>query len=237
MNMLFGENTTLDELKLQQESVLLLELVALQPIRTGDEILMDYGLDWIESWVEHVSTWQAPPNSEAYAPSYVQDDVIQALRTEAELQTHPYPENVFTSCFYKYSDNKERAESVSTTNGQSFTKESTTTFQWNMTRGLFELKNLRPCNVLQRHNPLPTEDQKKKGTTFTVQIRNRKGLLPNETIPKGLVHIVTNVPRYAIRLSDKAYTTDQHLPSAFRKEIGLPKDLYFPQEWQDHILN
>ena len=43
----------------------------------------------------------------------------------------------------------------------------------------------------------------------------------NEMIPKSELHIVTHVPRSAIRFVDVQGTTDQHLEGAFRKEIGL----------------
>lgn len=94
-----------------------------------------------------------------------------------------------------------------------------------MTRGLFELHNLRPCNILQRQH-----SKSKKGTTFTVQIRNRNGLNEVERLPKGAVHIVTHVPRHAIRFSDRIYSTDQHLENAFRHAIHFAD---FPEQWLD----
>jgi hypothetical protein len=214
---------------------LMFDLVAVKPIRTGDEILLDYGIDWINAWVRHVTTWKPVPEADSYAPGYVQDDVIQALRTESELSTHPYPDNVATSCFYKYSDNKENAE-------QDFYGKATTvqnevtTFAWNLTRGIFELSSLRPCSIIQRSNDKANvngiQNKKSKGTLFTVRIRNRKGLPTTEQIPDGMVHIVKDVPRYAIRLTDKMYSTDQHLENAFRHEINIPDDI-FPSQWKD----
>jgi hypothetical protein len=207
---------TVDELLLGQmlpnRTGLLLELVALKPIRRGEEILLDYGADWVSSWVKHVESWQAVLDAESYVPSYVQDDVVRKLRTEKELQDNPYPDNLFTSCFYRYLDNQEEAERQNQGGGD------VVTFPWKQTRGLFEPRNLRPCSVLQRHE---------KGDG-----RNRFGLAMEERIPKGVVHIVTHVPRHAIRFSDKMYTTDQHLENAFRHEIGLPDDV-FPESWKD----
>ena len=65
---------------------------------------------------------------------------------------------------------------------------------------------------------------------YTVVVRNRYGLRPEERIPAGHMHVVAKVPRRAIRFTDKIYTTDQHLPGAFRHEIGLE---IFPEEWMD----
>ena len=82
-------------------------------------------------------------NAVAYMPSYVQNDVVRALRTEKELKAHPYPTNVFTSCYYRYTDNKKEAD-------KQIGQEGVTAFQWKATRNLFELRNLRPCTILQR---------------------------------------------------------------------------------------
>jgi hypothetical protein len=39
------------------------DLVAIQPIRTGDEILLDYGIDWINAWVQHITKWTPVPDA------------------------------------------------------------------------------------------------------------------------------------------------------------------------------
>jgi hypothetical protein len=209
----------LEAVKNYNQSGLLLELVATRDINNDEEILLDYGVDWQNAWTKHVKEWKPLPDAGRYTPSYVMEDVVNSLRTELELKDHPYPENLFTSCFYRYADHKNEAEKNSGADG-------VTTFRWDMTRGLFDLRNLRPCKILQR------EQDPKQGTLFTVRILNRYGLAKNERIPRGGVHIVTHVPRRAIRFSDKIYTTDQHLENAFRHEIGIPDDIY-PKQWKD----
>ncbi|GAX27200.1 hypothetical protein FisN_13Lh247 [Fistulifera solaris] len=196
----------------------LLKLIALRDIAVGQEILLDYGPDWIEAWVRHVETWT--PSSpgkyeEPYTPSYVMDDVVKVLRTQEELQTYPYPANIFTSCFYRYED-IARSTQVDDTDPSTLV-----TVQWQQTRHTFEFMNLRPCTVLERNE---------SNGLFTVRILNRFGLSAKERVPS--VHIVTHVPRKAIRFSDKLYTTDQHLKNAFRHPIGLSDDL-FPDQWKD----
>jgi hypothetical protein len=211
----------LEDIKSYNRSGLLLELVATRDISKGQEIFLDYGVDWQKAWVDHVQNWKPTKDADTYTPSYVMEDVVKTLRLESELAEHPYPENVFTSCFYRYSDQKEQAEKNTGADAE------VTTFRWNMTRGLFELRNLRPCKILQR------QQDPKQGTLFTVRIMNRYGLTPNERLPKGAMHIVTHVARRAVRFSDKIYTTDQHLENAFRHEIGIPDDI-FPQQWMGH---
>lgn len=208
---------------LLNRTAVLLELVAIRPIQRGEEILLDYGRDWVGAWVNHIETWQPVPEAKTYAPSYVHDDVVKMLRTEKELRYQPYPANVFTSCYYRYTDNKDEAEKLQKIG------DSVTAFKWTATRGIFNPPNLRPCRIIQRQGDDVTGSNR---MTFTVQIRNRYGLAAEQRIPKGTTHIVTHVPRQAIRFSDKIYTTDQHLENAFRHEIGIP-DGVFPELWKD----
>lgn len=207
--------------KSYNRSGLLLELVATKDIDQGEEILLDYGLDWQRAWDEHVRQWEPVQGAAKYTPSYVMEDVVKTLRTEPELADYPYPDDVLTSCFYRYSDDKTQAE-------RNTDSDAVTTFHWTMNRGLFEMRNLRPCQILQREN------DPKQGTHFTVRILNRYGLSANERLPRGAVHIVTQVPRRAVRFSDKLYSTDQHLENAFRHEIGIPNDV-FPSQWKDLV--
>jgi hypothetical protein len=150
------------------------------------------------------------------------DDAIRLLRTEKEQKEHPYPDNVLTSCFYRYSDRSRDEKTLH----QPESSNAVTSFQWKFTRGLYDLKHLRPCQVLRRN-----EDAKGR-SAYAVRMWNRPGLAAQEEIPKGELHIVTHIPRSAMRFTDKAGTTDPHLPSAFRHDIGLGDDL-FPETWMD----
>ena len=214
---------SLDELLEQlarddDKTTFLLELVALRPIYPGEELLLDYGSAWQAAWQRHVQNWSPPPGADSYAPAYVHDDAIAALRTAEELRDHPYPDNIFTSCFYAYNNSMVVTTAPTTA---SRTGEDVVTVPWQETRGLYQLHNLRPCLVLKRENAQLPHQRKKQGTRFVVQIRNRPNLAPEAIVPTGQVHIVHSVPRHAIRFSDKVYTTDVHLSSAFRHEIHL----------------
>lgn len=202
----------------RMDQPLLLELVATRTIQPGDEIYLDYGHDWETTWWWHVKHWQ--PADEHYVPAYVMDDASRTIRTEKEQKEYPYPDNVQMSCFYRYSDRNERERSTV----QSESADSVYSYRWALTKGLFDLKNLRLCSVLRRN-----EDAKGR-SGYAVRMFNRPGLAKNEMIPKSELHIVTHVPRNVIRFVDVQGTTDQHLEGAFRKEIGLD---VFPKEWMD----
>ena len=226
--------------------LLLLELVAARPIQQGEELYLDYGRDWEDAWWNHTKRFEPTNNnnddgmSMMYTPSYVMDDAVRLLRTQQEQKTNPYPPNVETSCFYRYADRNEPSEvghettttttTVSSSNKN--TNKSVQGFRWKLTKGLFDLKNLRPCQVLRRN-----EDSKGRSMYAVRILSNPPGvsLPPDEIIPKGDLHIVTGVPRSAVRFTDKAGTTDQHLPHAFRHEIGLD-DNVFPKAWMDLLF-
>lgn len=207
-------------LSLDEPPFLLMELVAIKAIREGEEVYFDYGKEWEKAWWEHKQTWKA--SDKHYTPSYVMDDAIRLLRTQQEQKDHEYPDNLFTSCFYKYSDRDESDKAME----QFESADKVTGFQWKFTKGLYELKNLRPCEVLRR-----AEDSKGR-SAYAVRMWNRPGLPEKEIIPKGALHIVTHVPRQAIRFSDKPGSADPYLPGAFRQEIGLTEEI-FPAAWMD----
>ena len=203
-------------------SGLLLELVALRDIRAGEEILLDYGPDFQQAWDRHVETWTGIDN-DMDTPAHIMDDIVSKLRTEQEQQDYPYPDNLLTSCFYEYSLSSGSTTTSNTNTPKPSKKKEVTTVKWNMTRNVFDWKNLRPCLIVQRtHND----------RFYTVLIKNRPGLTPSQRIPRGVLHMVSHVPRQAIRFSNKLYTTDQHLPTAFRHSIGIPDNI-FPDCWKD----
>lgn len=202
----------------EPSSRLLLELVAIRPIQKGEEIFLDYGTDWVQAWHQHVASWQPPPDDvlrHRSAQDANMDEAHKVLGTVTELQSDPSLENIFTSCYYRYSMERDPVDPT----------DKAQVHQWRETQGLREeSRNLRPCAVMDR---FPREDGE---MLYTVRVFNRPGLAPSERVPKGRPFILTGVPRYAIEFSDKLYTSDQHLENAFRKEMGLG---VFPLQWLD----
>lgn len=224
----------------QSPEGLVLEMVALHDIAPGEEILLDYGTLWQQEWTMHFGRWNNENGSRAvekeYSPAYIMEDVVTNLRTAEEQLQFPYPDNVFTACFYRYIQNED-----DDTPQSSVSKERTEAIPWKMSAGLFEMSNLRPCKVIarepatdrhappQQHQPPPG-----KGNMFyTAIIQNRPGLPPNERIPKDQKLIVSGIPRGAIRFVDRPYTSDVHLERAFRHNIGLEETGIYPEIWLD----
>jgi SET domain len=195
--------------KTSDPSGLLLEFVALRDISEGEEILLDYGKDWTDAWNEHEEQWQPHESASSYIYPYSMEESDFILRTPIEIETNPYPWNIETSCQYKYSDN----------HGESNPR-------WVNKPEVMEPRHLRPCQVVARNED--TMD-------YSVRMFNPNSLnqlAEEEAIPDTEVHIVTHVPRRAIRFTDRTYSSDQHLTGAFRHEIAIPDNI-FPKEWHD----
>lgn len=199
---------------------LMLEFVATRDIRPDEELFLNYGESFENAWNAHAKSWASTPRDSSVGTAYTQDlNKINTIRTQSEQRRHPYPDNVFTSCYYSYADglrkNKKNRDGL---------------YTWIKSNSIFFVKNLRPCMILDRH-----ESGSKSDSMYTVGILNRFGLIQEERLPEGQRHIVTGVPRNAIIFSNKIYTTDQHMSSAFRHEIHL-EETVFPLQWQDKRL-
>ena len=205
---------SLDEIALLNSTNLVIEYVATKDIHPNDEVVLDYGQEWVDAWQQHVTKWTPPRNAQAYSPSYVMDDVAALIRTEKEQSGHPYPPSVATACFYRYSTH-ETNDGIARSNPQH--SGETTVVKWIADRRAFDYRNLRPCSIMQRFE---VDGQ----ITYTAMMKNWNGMKDEEKIPKGQMHVVNTIPRNAIKFVDKIYTTDQHLTSAFRHEIVIPEN-------------
>jgi hypothetical protein len=223
---------------------LVFEYIALRDIQPNEEILLDYGTSWSDAWDNHVSRWKQDPlnkeggldamadsNSNDYSPAYIMEDVVKSnLRTAEEQLSFPYQKNVFTACFYRYERTESNSDAIPST---TILYEAT---PWKMSRGLFDMTNLRPCKVISRAPATDrlTGEQLHGGKIFyTAIIQNRPGLAEHERIPNDTKHVVSGIPREAFRFVDRPYSSDEHLEGAFRHHIGLDETGMYPEAWLD----
>lgn len=207
------KNMTIEDVKQMKHAGLMLEFVATKDIAMGDEIFLNYGPDWERAWHDHVHKWKPIDSDKENAMVYANifDKMTKVIQTIREQQASPYPNDFFTSCYYKYHSSKSSLQSD---------------IMWNETKTTLHDSFLRPCMILDR------VEGKEKQFYYTVGIQNRFGLSEQQRIPQGKPHIVHYVPRHAIKFSTKLYTTDQHLEHAFRHEINVPESIY-PDGWLD----
>jgi hypothetical protein len=246
----------LEEIANQEGRSLAMEVVALREIAVGDEIFVDYGLDWETAWDAHVKSWKpsekitdewitAKEANEqgAILPAFISGD----LREEP---SHPY---LFTGCIYKLT-NQDEDEDYHTPYAEWKTASDEELLRWYADDGAWFRQNYSdhpdyshwPCNVLKDNGD----------GTYIVQIQQSPHFKYNYPWSKGdgkpgpggeqpwekngVPRLLTNYPRWSIHYFPKPYQSDQHLPSAFRHAIGMPEELV-PQQWKtktsfgDHV--
>jgi hypothetical protein len=189
-----------------------MEVVALREIAVGDEIFVDYGLDWEAAWEAHVKNWwpsekttdewitaKEANEQEAILPAFVSGDLTEGT-------SHPY---LFTACSYKLS-NEDEHEDYHTPNNE-----------WKKASDEEILNSHWPCDVLEDNNG---------DGTYTVRIQQIPFFFRSQPWDKhGVPRLLTNYPRASIHYFP--IQSDQHLPSTFRHPMGMPEDLV-PQQWK-----
>ncbi|KAL7484978.1 hypothetical protein ACHAW6_010580 [Cyclotella cf. meneghiniana] len=200
---------------------LVIDIVALEKIEPEEEIYIDYGESWKQSWSDHVKRWQAPSGSSLYhtADQWYNNKLLNpnpgVVKTVDEQKKDPYPKNLQTVCYY---DSDATLLNVDEENSIIYTL-------WD--DDSFPHECLRPCNILERY-PDPDNDD---NMLYTAEMLHFDGESKFWfcAIREGR-HISRDVNFDGILILDKPYSHDIFLDQAFRREIGVPEN-FFPQEW------
>eukprot|EP00980_Cylindrotheca_fusiformis_P029211 scaffold22753_cov160-Cylindrotheca_fusiformis.AAC.3 len=191
-----------------EHPVMILEYVALRDIQDGEEIFLDYGKDWVESFERFsMVEWAAPPFSSKYvsATEYQQQHPAMPIRTISEQREKKYPRNIETACLFVETELTNSEESVTWTDENE--------------------RCLRPCRVLDR-----TIDS--GGQHFyAAEVLPIPTVRGNRECKLSLAHkVVHDIPAKAVFLVDRPYTTDEHMPGTFRHSIAASSGVY-PDNW------
>ena len=187
---------------------LMLELVATRDIELGEEVLLDYGNDWMEAWESHLSAWKpAKPylvsalnnNNNVSSPLPTgKDEAAVISRLGAQTACHTLPVNILIS------------------------KEQSIWNGGNSSNTAFVIQRaLVPCDVIGRQS-INNRDY------YTVRLHNYQEEVEDV--------VVSLVPRWAIQYVDTPKSNNQRLVGAFRHEIMLP-DGILPAHWFDRELD
>ena len=209
---------TLDQFwKMQYPGSLILDVVALRNIREGEEIFIDYGIEWERAWEKYVREWKPyqTPNQK-YRYEYPFDamkkhnDPVKPYRTLSEQETTPYAHNILTVCDTKNASANSPGR-----------KEER--MKWRPSEHWPE--NLTACSILTRIYNATTETY-----SYEVELWPKEELYGKDLTPK--VFVDYDVPHSAIRFVDRPFHSDQHIPTAFRHPIGFPEELT-PPFWKN----
>lgn len=188
-----------------EKPVLAIDYVAIKDIKAGDELFMDYGKDWVAAWEAHVKNYKPHgTNPEKYASARWMNEHYgdTLIRTEKEQKVDPYPDNLVLRCH------------KGLVNSHGLTK-----FKFGIgDTGV-------PCKILRR-------DLVDGKFVYTVELEFRGAYYEEEEEEEHVTLIKrANVERSSIAFIDKPFTTNIHLPNAFRHPIGIPDEM-FPEQWK-----
>ncbi|KAL3940487.1 MAG: hypothetical protein SGBAC_004985 [Bacillariaceae sp.] len=199
---------------------LMFDYVATKDIEIGHEIFLDYGEDWVEAWDAHEAKWDVNKRDYHYESSieYSNTHNMQILKTPKEQMNHPYPPNIMFIC--EYSDTWEDPPS-----GEAYVQHSFNDSD--------NLDCVLPCTIEDRYekprdenDPNPQEEYVYR--TKLLEVSNHTDVRYDCLIMADVEYEYIDVPRDAIFVSDRPYTTDYFQPYAFRHEIQGPS---YPDAW------
>lgn len=210
---------TVDELASVKESVLIMNIVADRDILEGEEITINYGNSWQSAWDSYEKKWKETKEGKSH-PLKAEDlremYYDKPFETPETIKDNPYPENVLTVCFLITT---ERPDGTLMTN-QEFGTEINQ-FVAPMTYEEYDSKSLYSVDVLDR--------------------KEAPGFFYNYTVRANLNNgyeydfsDVMDVPHSACTFFDTRYSSDIHLPGAFRHPIGMP-DSQFSAQWRNIV--
>jgi len=195
---------------------LMMDIVALREIAPDEEIYIDYGKDWVDAHKAHVAQFAPTKEDKTYisAEDYSRTHDLGVIRTAAEQKINPYPKNLETVCFWDTEDYEDETEED--------------VYFWSSLEEDDEC--LRPCIILDRLRHGEEGEELYMAKMLPIDSDEVIGLctLDDE-------ETVTNIPRRAIRIIDRPYTSDTFMKTAFRHEIGVPEGFY-PETWMKKKL-
>ena len=228
-------NMTVEQMGTNMDIGLMIEYYALRDINPDEEITINYGLDWVKSWDQHVAEWLPPAAEEDYISAVSMNDDLDnwLIKTVAEQQEIPYPTSVLTSCVYDHIG----ADGVHDESGvyADPAEFDVIVKRWEpLDEDKLDFMFLRPCVILSRHavNDEKVHKEDEVIYEYVVQILNNDQIHDEQQIPDYEVLIVEGFPRYSISFTDFAYSSDMHLRNSFRKEMTMP-DGIFPNSWRN----
>lgn len=231
-------NMSLKDIATQPGRGLALEFFALRDIEEGEEVFIDYGMDWETAWARHVETWKPP----APIPSFISAkeanentgpvlDILVSGDLRKDVR-HPY---LFTGCQYYASEQDEhRVYTKDYPDWRNLGDDAIlkrfaddgSEYGYDKSNGYTTHGDAShwPCSVLRRDD--------NDGSSYTVRIYQNpwEDRLPwdEHDVPR----ILKNYRRESIHYFVQPRASDQHLPNAFRYPIGMKDDM-FPDHWKD----
>ena len=230
------------------------EVYALRDIQPGEEVFIDYGIQFEQAWQEHVQSYEPPKHVDGWitAKEANEQEKILSEFISGDLRKtvkHPY---LFTACQYRTRSVDEhtvyQGEKYSEHEWKEFSNDKIlrvfsdpgTNYGYRDKYGSSGYGYSRhsdnshwPCSILREEGE--GKDESGKPTTFyTVRIHQNPFRSTTPWAKSNLPRILTSYPRSSIHFIVEPYAADQFIPGAFRHEIGIPDEM-FPDHWKNSM--
>jgi hypothetical protein len=214
-NELLGK--TIQELRaMNPQPHFIMQLTATRDITKGEEIVMDYGIEWENAWKQYIDANDWTRTWPLQARDLQVKFQTQPFPVEINVKTSPYPPTVFTACFLKFDDVEDGTPKK--------TPEGNKIYRWTdpSTYDAFKGQDLFVCDLIGRSGD--------EGDVSTV-LYTVNTLIASDDGGDEVAQI-TGVPHNAILIVDKAYQSELHKFGVFRRPITIRDDI-MPHAWRN----
>jgi hypothetical protein len=182
---------------------LALDLIATRDIMPGEELFLDYGEAWERAWEQHVRDWKPYHNAASYRSAWE----FNQEHSDDWLRTSEEQQT------NPYPDNLAIRCHSSLLESKRHEWNQQELWDWDES-GEMGI----PCGVRHRNDP---------NNTYTVEL-----VLSSDDSYWSSIETLKHVPRRWIHFFEQPYSTDLHLPTAFRQPMGIPEEL-MPEVWKN----
>lgn len=204
----------------QSNAKLAYELMAMRDIEEGEEILIDYGPEWVKAWERYKTNWEKAHGSNDSWKLKARD-LVKAhkgkpfpLHEIKGQDPDSYPEGVWVACFIYVDDVEDGLPN--------YNEYGVYLMSWSgpASKDSYSGDKLQVCDILSWE-----EDEVDK-FKYTVVYYDEN----DDPIE------VSGVPHAALTFLDDTYSSDIHEEGAFRHYIGLGNAIaVWPQVWENKI--
>jgi len=231
-------NKTLEEIEQHPWRVLSLEVIATRDIAPGEEVFIDYGVEWEKAWADHVNHWKSPdvpPGFLTAQEANLQEGPIPETFISGDLRKtvdHPY---LFTACQYITSGTDSHGSRYSSPNPdwpKLTDKEILAQYSSDGAKHVYSTDKGYAKHSDYSHWPCTVLYPEKEEGKYMVRIHQSPFRKVDEAVwhKNGVPRILTNFSQESIHYFVKPESADQMLPGVFRHPIGIPDGLY-PDHW------